>query len=138
MTRRTVGLLPVLAAAAMLAVPAGARAQASQLDVAEAQAFLGSWTLAFQSEMGPFEMGLNIRDVQGKVAAQVTSELGNLDITTISRAEDSLVLSYTMEAQGQSFPVSMTLKPNGEQLQASMDFAGGTFMVSGTGTKSPS
>jgi len=136
LARRQVRFAAVLAAVAGLAIPSWASAQ-SQLDVSQAQLFLGSWTLAFESEMGPFQVGLNIRDVEGKVAAQIMSDLGNVEITTIARAEDNLVLSYTMDAQGQSLPVSLTLKPAGEQLQASMDFAAGAFMVSGTATKSP-
>jgi hypothetical protein len=117
-----------------LVAPAGVSAQ-SQLDTAQAQAFLGNWTFAFQSDQGPFQMGLNISDAGGKVAAQSTSDLGNVDITNITRADASLVLSYNMDAQGQSIPVSLRLTPNGEQLQANMDFAGGAFVVSGTGTK---
>jgi hypothetical protein len=132
--RTSLKLLPILTAVAILAAPSSASAQ-SQLDTSEAQTFLGNWTLAFESEMGPFQVGLNIRDAEGKVAAQVVSEMGNVEITTITRSEDSLVLSYTMEAQGQSLPVSMSLKPDGEQLQASMNFAEGAFMVNGTATK---
>jgi hypothetical protein len=133
---KSIPVLPILLAVAIWAIPSEATAQ-SQLDISQAQPFLGSWTLAFESEMGPFQVGLNLRDVEGKVAAQLTSDLGNVEIITVARAEDNLVLSYTMEAQGQALPVSMTLKPAGEQLHASMDFAGGAFMVNGLATKAP-
>lgn len=126
--------LPLWALLVLLASPQAATAQ-SELDTAEAQAFLGNWAVAFQTEMGPFEFGLNITDADGKVAAQMMSELGNIDITTITRSGESLVMSYDMDAQGQIVPVTMNLQPNDAGLRANMDIAGGAFSAMGNATR---
>jgi len=134
MIRQVVRALPVMALLAVLAAPSGAAAQ-SQLPTAEAQQFLGSWNLALQTDMGPFEFGLTLRDAGGRVAAQVRSELGNVDVNTLRRSGDNLVLEYAMDAQGQSIPVSMTLRPDGDAMRATMDFAGGLFTANGNATR---
>lgn len=134
MIRPLVRALPVVALLAVLAAPSGASAQ-SQLPTAEAQQFLGEWNLALQTDMGPFEFGLTVRDADGRVAAQVRSDLGNMDVNTIRRSGDNLVFEYAMDAQGQSIPVSMTLRPDGDAMRATMDFAGGLFTASGNATR---
>ncbi len=53
---------------------ASAQAAASDLDVAEASAFVGDWTLAMNSDQGPLDMSLSVKDVGGKVAAQISSD----------------------------------------------------------------
>jgi hypothetical protein len=109
----------------------------SELDVAEAQAFLGNWSLDVQTDMGPFSFDLDIADQGGKVAASMGSpDLGGMqEITDITRSDDDLVLRYQMDAQGQMVPVAVTLTPTDEGLDASLDFADGMFMASGKGTK---
>jgi len=134
MIRPWVPALPVMALLGVLAAPSGVTAQ-SQLPVAEARQFLGTWNLALQTDMGPFEFGLALRDVEGRVAAQVRSELGNVEVDTVRRSGDNLVLEYALNAQGQSIPVSMTLRPDGDAMRATMDFAGGMFTAIGNATR---
>ncbi len=128
-------LIPILALLAAFSIPFAASAQ-SQLPTSEAQSFLGSWTLAMQSDMGPVEFGLNLRDADGRVAAQMQSPMGNVDITNVRRSGDNLVLEYSMDMQGQSLPISLTLRPDGDATRAAMDFAGGMFTLTGTATRS--
>ncbi len=112
--------------------PAAATAQ-SMLDTSEAKAFLGSWNVALEAEFGAFEMGLNLQDRGGKVAASVgSSPQGMSNVTDITRSGENLVLSYEMDYQGQRLPVSLTLMPgpDGEGFTASFDF--GQFIASGT------
>jgi len=127
-------LLPVIAILATVGLPASVSAQ-SELDTSEAQQFLGDWTIALQTDMGPMDFGLSVSDAEGRVAAQVQSPMGNVDVSSISRSGDNLVLNYSMNAQGQDIPVSMTLRPDGDNMRASMDFAGGMFVATGTATK---
>jgi hypothetical protein len=117
-------------------LPETASAQSS-LDTAEAQAFLGDWSLNMDSPQGAFVMSLMITDSSGKVAASVgADELGGMQpVTNITRSGENLVLRYEINVQGQSAPVALTLMPDGAALNADMDFADGMFVMSGRATK---
>lgn len=128
------GLFALLSGLAF--APAAASAQ-SQLNVSEASAFLGSWDVALQTEMGPLSLDLEITDQGGMVAASMGSpELGgSQEITDITKSGEDLVMRYQMDAQGQMIPVAVTLTPDGAELDTVMDFADGMFTASGTATK---
>ena len=124
--------LAALAFVALLALPAAAVAQ-SELDASEAQVFLGDWTVPLQTPQGNMEMSLVIEDQDGKVAAQVgVPQQGTQEITDIRRAGESLVLSYDLDAQGMVMPISLTLRPDGDNLSTRMDVGGGLFTMDGT------
>jgi hypothetical protein len=127
----------VLTGVAML--PSDAAAQ-SQLDVAEAEAFLGEWIISMQTDYGPFQMNLDVADQDGKVAANIGSpEMdGAQPITDISRSEESLVLRFDGNAQGQYFDVAVTLEPNGEDLDVWFEVGTGEFSASGVATRASS
>jgi hypothetical protein len=117
--------------------PIQARAQ-SALNAAEAQAFLGSWTLDMTSQMGNFSMGLDLTDMSGKVGAVLDfPDAGmNQAITDISKSGENLVLAFVGEAQGQSFDAVITLEPTGpDAVDVYFDIAAGAFAMTGTGTK---
>ena len=82
-------------------------------------------------------MSLAVKDVGGKVAAEISSDFqAPVAITKISKSEDKLVLTYGADFQGQVFDVIVTLSPaEGDTLDVAMDFAGGQFLLDGTGTK---
>ena len=113
----------------------------SELDVSEAQAFLGTWTVSMETEFGGFEVEMKIEDQGGKVAASVgapdpsTGTTITTEITDITRSGEGLVLAYELDTQGQLMPVSMTLTPDGESLTAAFDVGGGLFSASGTATR---
>lgn len=107
----------------------------SELDVGEAEAFLGEWVVSLDTDFGAFDMDLKIEDQGGKVAASIGSpDQGMSDVTDITRSGEGLVLSYEIDAQGQMFPVSVVLTPDGEGLMASFDF-GGQFSAEGSATR---
>ncbi len=120
-----------------LIAPGAASAQ-SQLDVAAARTFLGTWTLAMTSDMGSFAMNLEVTDMGGKVAATIGApELGApMEVTDITKDGESLVLAFAGNAQGQSFDAVMTLEPAGEEISVWFDINQGAFGMGGTGTKS--
>jgi hypothetical protein len=128
-----------LAMAVALLSPLATSAQ-SQLDVSQAQAFMGNWVIAIESDFGPFEMNLEITDQGGKVAASIGSpDLGGMQsITDVSRDGEDLVMVWEMDAQGQFVPATMHLEPAGETLNAMLDVADGQFMADGVATKSGS
>ena len=109
---------------------------ASERDIAEATGFVEDWTLSMRGPEGSFEMSLSIKDVGGKVAAELTSEVqGTQAITDISKSGDGLVLEYQSGFQEQALPVVLTLMPDGDGLKVAMAFAGGRFTMDGTGKK---
>lgn len=116
--------------------PSAAAAQ-SQLDVADAQAFLGKWAIDMDSDMGPISLELEITDMSGKVGASVGSpDMGGMqDVTDISRSDESLVLNYEANAQGQYFNVALTLEPDGDGLTVLFDVADGMFLADGVATR---
>ena len=109
---------------------------ASDLDTAEASGFIGDWVLAMNSPEGPFNLGLSIKDVEGKVAAELKSEVqGARTITDISKSGDGLVLQYESDFKGKTFPVVLTLNPDGDTLRVVWNSASGQFVIDGTGKK---
>jgi hypothetical protein len=130
------GAVLTTALVATALVPFAASAQ-SQLDTAEAEAFVGQWDLAIQSEMGPFSLDLEIADRGGKVAAVLGSpEMGSQEVTDITRQGEGLLLRHEFNQQGQIFPLSLILTPQGEALNAALNVADGMFTATGTATRS--
>lgn len=136
---KTHGLALGLSLLGMALAPALAAAQ-SQLDVSEAQAFMGSWIVTMDSDFGTFQMDLDITDEGGKVAASMGSpEMGGSQpIEDITRSEESLVLRFEANAQGQFFEVSVALTPNGENLDVYFEVGTGEFSAYGVATRATS
>lgn len=128
-----------LALALGAAAPAQAEAQ-SQLDVSQAQAFLGTWVVSMDTDFGPFSMDLDLQDEGGKVAASMGSpEMGGSQpITDVTRAEESLVLRFTADAQGQVVDIEVSLVPNGDDLDVYFDVGQGMFSAVGVATRAAS
>jgi hypothetical protein len=124
-----------LAVSALLTLAPPALTQ-SDLDVSEAEAFLGSWDLALPTVMVLNNLDVEIQDQGGSVAASIGSEdSGVEDITDIDRSGDLLVLRYEITAQGQIVPVALTLAREGERLNVDFDFAQGMFLFTGEATR---
>lgn len=131
--------LAVASAVGAAVLPSHAAAQ-SQLDVAEAQAFMGKWVISMETDFGPFQMDLDVVDQDGKVAATIGSpEMGGSQpVNDITRSEESLILEFEADAQGQVFPVSVALVPNGENLLVLFEVGTGEFSASGIATRTAS
>jgi hypothetical protein len=125
----------MLCAAALAALPLVAQAQAT-LAVAEASRFIGSWTLMLDTPQGSMPVTLNVKDNGGQVAGEVGSDLMPTQaITSVSKSAESLVLSYTLDFQGNAVPVKISLTPDGDKMKFSFDAADGQFVVEGPATK---
>jgi hypothetical protein len=110
-------------------------ASAQSVSASDAQAFLGLWAVSVDAQGQTLVMDLDIKNEGGNVAAEVNSQLGRSQVERITRNGDKLVLSYSVNAQGQQVPVVMTLAAADAGLNADLDFAGGMFVASGKGTK---
>jgi hypothetical protein len=121
-----------LALLALLILP---QAVSAQVATSAASAFIGNWSLSFESPQGTLVMEMVVTDNGGNVAASIGSQMmgtGTQDVTDISKTGESLVLRYELDAQGQMVPVALSVAPDGTAL---MDFADGMFTMPGTGTK---
>ena len=126
-------------AVALVATPSFVAAQSSPA-VADAAAFLGSWTLTVDSPQGPFEQTLELKDASGKLSGQLTSALapGPTEITDIAKDGDSLVLKFNGEFQGNAFNAKITMAPDGadkSKAKVTFDVMDGQFVMDGTGVK---
>ena len=115
-----------LGAVAMLVLaPAAFAQEASELDVSEAEAFMGMWSVSLESPQGPFDYALDLTDVASKVGATLNNDfLGEATVTDITKSGDDLNLKWEGDMQGQVVPLTLTLTPDGDGLKASLDFAG--------------
>lgn len=124
-----------VAVVVMLAMAAPVMAQ-STLDTAKAKAFVAEWVLTIQGGRGPQERPLSIKDVGGKVAAELGGGRGGpVAITDITMPGSDLILKWKQMGRGGEVEVMMTLtlKDGGltvKQTQNGMD-------TEGTGVKKP-
>jgi hypothetical protein len=134
---RVLGLAVAAALFGAALMPGRAAAQ-SELDVGQAQEFMGSWLVSLDAGGEEFLVELVLEDEGGKVAASVTTlPLGTQQVTDITRAEDTLTMQWEADAQGQIFPVLVTLTPSGEDLAVFLDL-GGQLALEGIGTRTAS
>ena len=111
----------------------------SQLNTSEASAFIGSWVVQFTSDMGPFSMNVDIRDMGGKVAATLNqADMGmQQEVTDIVKSGESLVLNFDGDFQGQAFTAALSFEPPAEnESEVWFDINDGQFGMGGTGTRS--
>ena len=110
---------------------------AAQVTAADAEKFLGAWTLGLETPQGAMTMDLTLKSAENKVTGELNSQIapGPQAITDITKSGESLVLKYTLDFQGTPIPAKITLTPSGEKYTASFDFADGQFTVDGTAAK---
>jgi hypothetical protein len=97
--------------------------------------FVGDWILALDVNGETVNMDLEIADAEGSLAAEVGSDFGTARVTRIVQNGEALVLGYSMEMDGTMFPVVITLGPDTEGFEVSLDFDRGAFVASGKGTR---
>jgi len=132
------GPLAILALAVLVGgfLPSAVSAQAP-LPVAQATEFLGKWNVAVQTDFGPFDVVLDIKDSEGRTVANVVSPEGEVAVTDISRSGENLVLKYGFAGPEGAIPIVVNLSRDGEALKTTMDIGGGLFTAAGTGRRAP-
>jgi hypothetical protein len=138
---RVVRIVFIIAALA-IAPAVMAQSGASTLDTAKARVFLGEWTLTIQGGRGPQERPLIIKDVNGKVAAELGGGRGGpVTITGITMPAGDLILKFKQMGRGGEVEVMMalTLKDGGltvKQTINGMDTTG-TGVKNGAAARGP-
>jgi hypothetical protein len=112
----------------------------SQLDTAQASAFLGNWMLPLVTDMGNMNLQLNIVDQGGKVAATFGDPTQGVmaNVTDITRQGEQLLMNLLVDAQGQSIDVALQITPDGDGLSVDLAAMGGAFTASAKATRSAS
>jgi len=101
-----------------------------------AAAFMGDWTITAEGANGPATFALAVKNTDGKVGAEISSEMQPLQaITDVTMSGTNLVLKYLFDYQGTPVPVVVTLKPADDKVAADLDFADGAYQMAGTATK---
>jgi hypothetical protein len=118
-----------MAAAPMLAfAQSPAPAVPAAVTPADAKPFLGNWTIAGESQMGPFVINLSIKDEAGKVAATISSEMQPpTAVADITKGSNGLILRYSFDFDGNSIPAVLTVAMKADKLDALFSFADGAF-----------
>ena len=130
----------VLASTALivLTVVAGAAAQgAATVTPADAEPFVGDWTLDLQGPNGPGTFSLSIKVEKDKVVGEIAGgEQTAQPITSISKSDKGLVLEYSFSYEGNPVDAVVSLTPGDEgKTNAQIDFAGGAYTMTGSATK---
>jgi len=124
----------VIALLAAVVLPAVANAQG--VAVADAAAFIGSWTVTLDTPQGAMPMDINVKDADGKVAGEIGSDMmGLVAVTDITKSGENLVFRYSLDMQGNQVPIQITLIPDGANMKFALDAAGGQFYLEGPATK---
>jgi hypothetical protein len=122
--------------AAQTPAPAAAAAAPAGITPEQVKAFIGEWTIAADGPNGPISMALVVKNTEGKITGEISSEqMPKQAITDIAKAGENLVMRDDLDYQGNAVPVVVTLTPAGEKVNVAMDFAGGAFVLSGVATK---
>ena len=111
---------------------------AAQLTVADAGAFMGTWSLNLDSPQGSFEQTMVLKDEGGKAVAEISSQMAPdvQKVTDVSKKGNDLVLKFAGNFQGNPFDAEITLVPDGtDKCKVTFDVNGGQFTMNGTGTK---
>lgn len=123
----------------------GVRAQAprgaasTSVSSAEAKDFLGDWRIAAEGMQGPITINLTLKDQDGRTAGDIGADgMPPSQITEVRKSGDTVTLRYSFEYEGNEVPTVVTLKPDGETLEVSFDFADGAFIMPGTATRKKS
>ena len=110
---------------------------ASPARVTSPDGFAGTWLLGVETIQGAMHMDLVVRHDGGKLTGEITSDVAPQPqpVTDIAVEDGKLVVKYTFAVQGQSFPLKITIAPDGEQWKSTFDFAGGQFVMDGTAAR---
>jgi hypothetical protein len=101
----------------------------------DAAPFIGEWTLDLQGPDGPGAFDLIVE--KEKVTGEITGgTIAAQPIASVTKADQSLVLSYSFTYENNPVDAAVRLTPAPEgKMNAQVSFAGGAYIMSGTTIK---
>jgi hypothetical protein len=115
----------------------GAAQPAAQVTAADAAPFIGGWTLTLEGPNGPGAFDLTVKVEKEKVVGEITgATMPTHPIPDVTKADQSLLLSYSFNYEGNAVDAVVRLTPAPEgKMNAQIDFAGGAYVMSGTAAR---
>lgn len=127
---RLIGTLAVVLALSSINMSAQA------LTAADLGSFMGTWTLTLDTPQGAFDQELVFKEDDGKIVAEMNSQMGTQKITDVSKNGGDVVMKFAGDFQGNAFDATVTLTPDGtDKCKVTFDVNGGQFTMSGSGVK---
>jgi type 1 glutamine amidotransferase len=141
--RSLTGLLSLILVTLSTASPGGrapallaSQTKTSTVSPEQAVPYIGDWTAAVTSQMGPATFTVSVKVDGGKVIATVSS--GTFPTATaseISLSGKNLFLKYVSELPGMSIPGLVAMTPQGSNMLLTISVMDGQFEMAGTATK---
>lgn len=127
---RLIGTLAVVIAVSASSLSAQA------LTAADLGSFMGTWTLTLDTPQGAFDQELVFKEDDGKIVAEMNSQMGTQKITDVSKNGGDVVMKFAGDFQGNAFDATVTLTPDGtDKCKVTFDVNGGQFTMNGSGVK---
>lgn len=109
---------------------------AQALTAADLGSFMGTWTLTLDTPQGAFDQELVFKEDDGKIVAEMNSQMGTQKITDVSKNGGDVVMKFAGDFQGNPFDATVTLTPDGtDKCKVTFDVNGGQFTMNGSGIK---
>lgn len=109
---------------------------AQALTAADLGSFMGTWTLTLDTPQGAFDQELVFKEDDGKIVAEMNSQMGTQKITDVSKNGGDVVMKFAGDFQGNAFDATVTLTPDGtDKCKVTFDVNGGQFTMNGSGIK---
>lgn len=109
---------------------------AQALTAADLGSFMGTWTLTLDTPQGAFDQELVFKEDDGKIVAEMNSQMGTQKITDVSKNGGDVVMKFAGDFQGNAFDATVTLTPDGtDKCKVTFDVNGGQFTMNGSGVK---
>jgi hypothetical protein len=127
-----------IASIALVLLVAPLAAAAQTLAPADAADFMGVWTLSLESPQGTFEQTLTVKEEEGRVVAEISSQMQPeaQKITSVAKDAANLVLKFSGNFQGNPFDATITITPDGaDKAKVMFDVNNGMFAMPGAGTR---
>ena len=108
----------------------------STVSPAQAAPFIGDWTAAITSQMGPSTYLVSVKVEGGSVVASVTGGIfPRTTVSDISLVGKNLFLKYASDFQGTLIPSLIAMTPQGQNMLLTISLMDGQFEMAGTATK---
>jgi uncharacterized protein len=108
----------------------------STVSPAQAAPFIGDWTAAITSQMGPTTYAVSVKVEGGKVVAAVSGGVfPPATVSDISLVGKNLFLKYASDFQGTPIPSLLAMTPQGQNMLLTISLMDGQFEMAGTATK---
>jgi uncharacterized protein len=122
--------------ALLLLIALASQATTSTITPAQAAPFIGDWTAAISSQMGPTSYKVSVKVEGGRVVATVGGGMfPPATASDVYLSGKNLFLKYASNFQGMSIPGLIALTPDGQDMLMTISILDGQMEMAGRATK---